>query len=103
VATGPNQVYTWDISYLHTRIPGAFYYLYVFIDIWDRTVVGWNIHEKESGMYAAQLLRKTCFKHGVRIEIQTVGRGILKNGIQLPRFISILTKNSRIKKKMLHS
>jgi transposase InsO family protein len=29
------------------------------------TEVGWNIHEKESGMYAAQLLRKTCFKHGV--------------------------------------
>lgn len=65
VATNPNQVYTWDISYLHTKIPGVFYYLYVFIDIWDRTVVGWSIHEKESGVYAAQLLRKTCFRNGV--------------------------------------
>jgi hypothetical protein len=51
------------------------------------TEVGWNIHEKESEMYAAQLLRKTCFKHGVRREIQTGGSGIFENGIHLPRFI----------------
>lgn len=65
VATGPNQVYTWDISYLHTIIPDKYLYLYAYIDIWDRTIVGSGIFEKESGMYAANLLRRTCFANGV--------------------------------------
>lgn len=65
VATGPNQVWTWDISYMHTIVPGVFVYLYAFIDIWDRTITGWSIHEKESGIYAANLLRRACFKNAV--------------------------------------
>lgn len=64
-ATGPNQVWTWDISYLRTLVHGCYLYLYLILDIWDRSVVGWAVHESESGYHAAELLRKTCLKHQV--------------------------------------
>ncbi len=35
-ATGPNQIYTWDITYLPTRIQGVFLYLYLVLDIYSR-------------------------------------------------------------------
>lgn len=64
-ATGPNQVWTWDISYLLTRRRGIFLYLYFILDIWDRSIVGWAVHEAESGELAADLLNKTCIRQGV--------------------------------------
>lgn len=58
IATGPNQVWSWDITYL--RGPGRreFYYLYVVIDVWSRKIVGWAVHHEESGEFAANLVRK---------------------------------------------
>lgn len=66
IATGPNQVWTWDISYLRTRNRGRYFYLYLILDIWDRSVVGWAIHESESGYLAAELLRETCIRNEVK-------------------------------------
>src|SRR5690606_14278543 len=56
VATGPNQLLCWDITYLPAAVRGQFYYLYVFLDVWSRKIVGWGVHESESDEYAAQLL-----------------------------------------------
>lgn len=64
-ATGPNQVWSWDISYLRTYIHGVYMYLYLILDIWDRSIVGWDIHESENGSLAADLLRKSCMENGV--------------------------------------
>lgn len=64
-ATGPNQVWTWDISYLLTGVRGVYFYLYLIIDIWDRSIVGWAVHEKEDGLLAADLLETACLRHGV--------------------------------------
>lgn len=64
-ATAPNQVWTWDISYLLTACRGKYFYLYLILDIWDRSIVGWSIEEEESGFLAGELLRKTCIRHGV--------------------------------------
>lgn len=36
-ATGPNQVWTWDITWVKSVVNGLFYYAYVIIDIWDRS------------------------------------------------------------------
>jgi transposase InsO family protein len=72
IATGPNQVWTWDISYLRTYSRGSFFYLYLILDIWDRSVVGWAIHESESGPLAADLLRESCMSQGVDRNILTV-------------------------------
>ena len=40
VATGPNQLWSWDITYLRTPVRGVFVYLYLMLDVWSRKVVG---------------------------------------------------------------
>mgnify|MGYP006297126091 CR=1 FL=1 len=47
VATGPNQVWTWDISWIKTDVRGVFLYGYVIIDIYSRKIVGWTIMSPE--------------------------------------------------------
>lgn len=66
VATGPNQVWTWDITFLPSAIRGQFYRLYMVADIFSRLIVGWEIHHDEAAHHAAVLIDKACFKHGVR-------------------------------------
>lgn len=58
VATAPNQVWSWDISYCPSRVIGQFFYLYMIIDVFSRKVVGWEVHESESGEHAANLLER---------------------------------------------
>ena len=65
-ATAPNQVWSWDITYLPTRIKGEFYRLYLILDIYSRMIVGWEIHREETATYAAELIRKACLKQGVQ-------------------------------------
>jgi putative transposase len=64
-ATGPNQVWTWDITYLKTPIRGRFTYLYVVIDIYSRYVVGWMLAERECALLAHKLLQETCRKYHI--------------------------------------
>lgn len=65
VATGPNQVWCWDITYLYSPIAGQFYYLYLFLDVWSRKIVGWDVLEKESNEAAAKLFRAICKQNNV--------------------------------------
>ncbi len=44
-ATGPNQVWSWDITYLPSLVRGQYYYLYLIEDIYSRKGVGWEVHE----------------------------------------------------------
>jgi putative transposase len=60
LATGPCQVWTWDITYLRAAVRGTFYYLYLVLDIWSRKVVGWEVHEDESMGLASALAEKSC-------------------------------------------
>lgn len=55
-ATGPDQVWCWDITYLRTTVKGLFLYAYVVLDIWDRRIVGWAVHGEESDEHAADLM-----------------------------------------------
>ena len=59
-ATGPCQVWSWDITYLRGPVRGSFYYLYMIEDVWSRKIVGWQIHENESPELAASLFKETC-------------------------------------------
>jgi len=59
-ATGPNQVWTWDITFLKSNVRGLFFYAYVIIDIWDRSIVKWAIHDREDDSLAQEL-----FKHAL--------------------------------------
>ncbi len=65
VAHGPNEVLSWDITYLRAAIAGKFFYLYLFVDIWSRKIVGWDVHGAESPDLAADLAAKTCAELGV--------------------------------------
>jgi len=56
VATGPNQVWAWDITYLPAGVRGMFWYLYAIIDVWSRKVVGWAVHDVQSDALAAALI-----------------------------------------------
>ena len=60
VATQPDQVYCWDITYLPTVVRGTFFYRYLFEDIFSRKIVGWQVFACESAELASQLLRDIC-------------------------------------------
>lgn len=64
-ATGPNQVWSWDITYLPTLVRGVFLYLYLVMDIWSRKIVGWAVHSEERSELAAELVRKACEQEGI--------------------------------------
>jgi putative transposase len=59
-ATGPDQLYSWDITYLPTKLSGRFVYLYMIIDIWSRKIIAAEVHERECGAIAADLVERTC-------------------------------------------
>jgi len=65
VATGPNQVWAWDITYLPTDVRGRFWYLYAIIDVWSRKIVGWAVHDVQADEVAAQLAEEVCRREGV--------------------------------------
>lgn len=67
-ATAPNQVWSWDITYLASAVRGSFYYLYMVEDIYSRKIICWEVHEKESATYASQLISKGCLVEGIRRE-----------------------------------
>jgi len=59
-ATGPNEVWSWDITYLRCPIRGQYYYLYLIMDVWSRKIVGWSIENCESAEHASDLVKKLC-------------------------------------------
>jgi len=63
-ATGPGQCLSWDITYLKTTVLGQFFYLYLFLDIFSRKIVGWQIHERESSQLAAELVQTIAMQEG---------------------------------------
>jgi len=64
-ATGPNQLYSWDITYLPTAVRGLFFYLYLVMDIYSRKIVGWQVYEAESSALAADLMTDICHRERV--------------------------------------
>ena len=65
VATQPDQIYCWDITYLPTQVRGRYFYLYLFVDIFSRKVVGWQVFDGESAERAAALLEDICLRQGI--------------------------------------
>ena len=65
VATRPDQIYCWDITYLPTPVRGMYFYLYLFVDLFSRKVVGWQVFDCERAELAAQLLQDICHRQGI--------------------------------------
>ena len=53
LASGPNQVWMWDITFLPSLVRGQFYSLYLVEDLYSRKIVAWEVHEREAGELAA--------------------------------------------------
>lgn len=64
-ATQPDQVFCWDITYLPTCVRGSHFYLYLFVDLFSRKIVGWQVYDCESAELAAGLLQDICARHDV--------------------------------------
>lgn len=65
LATGPNQVWTWDVTWLRGPTRYLYYPLYVILDLFSRFNPGWMLAHKESGELATKLIRKTCERQGI--------------------------------------
>lgn len=64
VATAPNQVWTWDITWLNAHIKGQYYKLYLIIDMFSRLIVAYEVWETEKAEYAETLVRKATLSQG---------------------------------------
>ena len=64
-ATGPDQIYCWDISYLPTDVRGVYFYLYLFVDLFSRKIVGWQVYDSESADRAGELLTDICARQRI--------------------------------------
>lgn len=66
LATGPNQLWSWDITKLLGPAKWTYFYLYVILDVFSRYVVGWMIAEREAASLAETLIAETCAKQGIQ-------------------------------------
>ena len=65
LATGPNEVWTWDVTKLKGPAKWTYFYLYVILDLFSRMVVGWMVARRESTQLAKQLITETFAKHDI--------------------------------------
>lgn len=66
-ATGPNQVWAWDITYLKDAVhQGRFYYVFAIVDIYSRYVVHAAVYESECAENAVKFLEAAIQKHHIK-------------------------------------
>ena len=64
-ATAPNELFSWDITYLPTLVIGIYFYLYLFVDIFSRKIVGWQVYGTESSELASEVMRDICERENI--------------------------------------
>lgn len=65
IATGPGEVWCWDMTYLPAQVQGLWFYLYLIMDLYSRKIVGWEVHARDDADHAAHLLKRTALAEGV--------------------------------------
>lgn len=60
MATGPNELWSWDITKLKGPQTWSYYHLYVILDVFSRYVVGWMVADRESSTLAKKLIKQAC-------------------------------------------
>jgi putative transposase len=65
LATGANQLWSWDITKLKGPAKWTYFYLYVVLDVFSRYVVGWMVAQREAANLAQKLIAETCVKQGI--------------------------------------
>lgn len=64
-AKAPNEIYSWDITYLPAALKGRFHYLYLFLDLFSRKIVGWQVYDTEDSERAGEVMRDICLREGI--------------------------------------
>jgi putative transposase len=65
LATAPNQVWSWDITWMPAAVKGQYYYWYMMLDVFSRKIVAHEVHEAESAELAALLMRRASLAEGL--------------------------------------
>jgi transposase InsO family protein len=65
VATGPGDVWCWDVTFLPAQVQGRWFYLYLILDLYSRKIVGFEVHDTDSSDHAAHLVRRTALAEGI--------------------------------------
>ena len=65
IAKAPNQVWTWDITWLDGPLKGCYYKLYLIVDIYSRKIINYEVWETESAEYAERLIRKAVLVENI--------------------------------------
>ncbi len=65
VVTAPRTLFSWDITYLLSSIRGQYFYLYLFMDVFSRKIVGAEVHTEESMEHSSRLLERICREEGI--------------------------------------
>lgn len=87
-ATGPNQVWAWDITFLPMTVRGRFLKLYVIIDVWSRMIVGAEVHLHEDDKLAAKLIERCCVEQDVdrdQLVLHSDNGGAMKGNTMLAK------------------
>ena len=76
IATAPAQVWCWDMTYLPAVVLGCWFHLYLILDLYSRTIVGWEVHDSDNSDHAAQLVKRTALAEDIHArETQPVLQG----------------------------
>jgi putative transposase len=65
IASGPAEVWCWDVTFLPAQIQGRWFYFYLILDLYSRKIVGFEVHDTDSAEHAAHLARRTALAEGV--------------------------------------
>jgi transposase InsO family protein len=63
-ATGPNQVWSWDVTRLRSPTKGAYFHLYVMLDIYSRKALAWRVALSENALDAEELIEQAVTGKG---------------------------------------
>ena len=72
LATGPNELWSWDITKLLGPEKSTDFYLYVLLDVFSRYVVGWMVANRESAALAKKLIKETLVRQNIKPEQLTL-------------------------------
>ena len=72
LATGPNQLWSWDITKLRGPVKWTYFQLYVILDVYSRYVTGWMVATRESAILAERLIGDSAAKQGIKADSLTI-------------------------------
>jgi transposase InsO family protein len=64
-ASAANTVWSWDVTYLATRVRGQFLYLYLIVDIYSRKITGFEVFESENATHSSRVIERAVWREGI--------------------------------------